>query len=165
MRPVLVEPCERRHLQALVGADEQLDRADRGLDRPEPQAFGLALGAAELARRIDLDLDAVVRGLFQLGLVDLDVFVLHVVERLGRELHGEVLRPRRHASQHDAGRYGQARNQEAPSPARHIGSMIGHVVPPSVLCRVLSFLPRHYSVPPVEFNGQPVARSPATSTG
>jgi hypothetical protein len=35
--------------------------------------------------------------------------------------------------------------------------MIGHVVPPSVFCRVLSFLPRHYSVPPGEFNGQPVA--------
>jgi len=89
------------------------------------------LRTAELARGIDLDLDAVVGGLLQLRFVHLDVFMLHVVEGLGRELHGEVLRPRRRAREHEAGHHGQARNQQAPSPPLDVGSMITHVVPPS----------------------------------
>ncbi len=53
MVAVLVEAGERRHLEALIGADEQLDRRDGGFDRAEPQAFGLTRRAAELACGID----------------------------------------------------------------------------------------------------------------
>ena len=103
MVAVLVEAGERRHLEALIGADEQLHRPDGGFDGAEPQALGLTLRAAELACGIDPDLDAAVGGLFQLGLVDLDILMLHVVEGLGRELHGEFLRPRRLRGENDTG--------------------------------------------------------------
>src|SRR5262249_49501478 len=91
----LVEASERRNLKARICADEQLHWSDGGLDGAKTKPFRLTLRAAELARGIDADGDAVVGGLLQLRLEYLDVFMLHVVERLGRELHSVLLRPRR----------------------------------------------------------------------
>ena len=89
---VVEQPGQRQSAEARIGAGEELARSDRGLDGAEPQPFSLALLAAELARGKDADLHAAVGGLLQLGLVDLDEFVLHVVDGLGREFHRDLLR-------------------------------------------------------------------------
>jgi hypothetical protein len=94
MLVVVEQPRKREPAEARIGAGEQLARPDRGLDGAEPQSFGLALLAAELARGIDADLDAAVGGLLQLRLVDLNEFVLHIVDGLGREFHRDLLRLR-----------------------------------------------------------------------
>jgi hypothetical protein len=75
--------------------------ADRRFDRAEAQSLHLALRAAQLGRRIDLDPDAVAGGLLQLRLVDLDVLVLHVIDGLRRKLHDEVLRLRASGGWHE----------------------------------------------------------------
>ena len=51
----------RHHLEALVDADEEFRRNDRGLDGAELHAFDLARDRAQLACRIDLALDAAAR--------------------------------------------------------------------------------------------------------
>ena len=54
-----IDEAGRRHdLEALVDADQKFRRNDQALDRAELHAFDLPLRRAQLARRIDLDLDA-----------------------------------------------------------------------------------------------------------
>ena len=61
------QPRRRHHLEALVDADEELRRNDRGLDGAELHAFDLPRNRAQLARRIDLALDAAARILLDRG--------------------------------------------------------------------------------------------------
>ena len=124
-------PDKRRDLKARIGAHEQLDRPDGGVDRAEPQPLGLTLRAAELACGIDFHLDAIVGRLLQLRLVNLDVFVLHVVDCLGRELHREILRPRRAGSEKETCNDGDRRGREA-APRDFAGSIKRHVFSPSL---------------------------------
>ena len=49
------------HFEALVDADEEFRRNDRALDGAELRALDLPRDRAELARRIDLGLDAAAR--------------------------------------------------------------------------------------------------------
>ena len=59
--PLLDRTDEARggqHFEALIDADEEFRRNDRGLDRTELRAFDLPRDRAELARRKDLGLDA-----------------------------------------------------------------------------------------------------------
>ena len=148
----LVEAGQRRHLEALIGADEQLGRPDGRLDGAEPQPLGLARRAAELARRIDLDLDAVVGRLLQLGLVDLDVFMLHVVEGLGRELHGEFLRPRRRRRDDETGSNREGRGDMARDLPAPVGSAMldSHAIPPSRPIQACAQLMLIVSVEPIQ---------------
>ena len=88
---VLEQAGHRQHLEAPVGAEEQLRRSHRRFDGAKPQAFGLPRRAAELPRRIDLDLDPAAGHLFQLFLVELEILMLDVVERERCELHRELL--------------------------------------------------------------------------
>ena len=94
MLVIVEQPRKRQPAKARIGAGEEFARPDRGLDGAEPQSLGLALLSAELAGGIYADLHAAVGGLLQLRLVDLDEFVLHVVDRLGREFHRDLLRVR-----------------------------------------------------------------------
>jgi hypothetical protein len=94
MLVVVEQPRKRQPAKARIGAGEEFTRSDRGLDGAEPQSLGLALLSPELAGGIYPDLHAAVGGLLQLRLVDLDEFVLHVVDRLGREFHRDLLRLR-----------------------------------------------------------------------
>src|SRR5262249_19830964 len=64
-------------------------------DSAEPQAFRLALRAAELARGIDVHADPVVGRLLQFDFIEFDEFVLHVVDGLGGEFHYEFVRASR----------------------------------------------------------------------
>jgi len=59
--------------------------------------------------------------------------MLHVVDRLGRELHGEFLRPRRLQSEHEAGNDRQSRGDGPPDKPAVVGSaMLNiHAIPPS----------------------------------
>src|SRR5262249_25300250 len=66
---------------------------------------------------------AAIGGLLQLGLVDLHELVLEVVERLRRELHGELLRAHRRGGEHDAsdGRNGRrARDRKSTKMQVHV---------------------------------------------
>jgi hypothetical protein len=84
---VLEQTGQRRHLETRVGAEEQFGGADRRFYSAEPQPFGLTRRAAELPGRIDFDFDLAAGRLLQFLFVDLDVFVLHIVERQRREFH------------------------------------------------------------------------------
>jgi hypothetical protein len=94
---VAIAKQDRRaeHAVALVDADVEIGRADEAFDGPELQPFDLPGDRPELALRIDLDLDASAAALLDLLLVDLDVFVLRLVDGRGAEFHREGLRVQR----------------------------------------------------------------------
>ena len=81
----------RQHLETLIDADQKLRCDDLALDGAELHAFGLALDRAQLARRIDFDLDAADGILLDRGGVVLGVLMQNVVERRQRDLHHDGL--------------------------------------------------------------------------
>src|SRR5580692_5708817 len=84
------------HLEALVNADEKLGRNDRRLDRAELYAFDLPRNRAELARRINLGLDASSRQPLDRGAEILGKLMRRIVKRWSCDFHhvGLVLRLR-----------------------------------------------------------------------
>jgi len=72
---------------ARLKADIEVDRTDIALDGAELYAFDLAWDRSELARRINLHLDAAAGSLLQRIFVELDVLVLGLVDGRGTEFH------------------------------------------------------------------------------
>ena len=91
----LDESGGRQHLEALVDADQKFGRNDQALDGAELHALGLPLYRAQLARRIDLGLDAAAGILLDRGGVVFRVLMRRVVERRQRYLHHKGLVVRR----------------------------------------------------------------------
>src|SRR5262249_1356624 len=72
---------------ALGDADQEFGRADPRLDRAELDAFDLTRNRAELARRINLALDASAGILLDRSRESLEPLVLGIVDGGGAELH------------------------------------------------------------------------------
>src|SRR5205085_845870 len=99
---ILEQARHRQRLEARIDADKKLGRSGGGFDGSQPQDFRLTLRAAELARWVDIEADADVCGLLQLGLVDLDEFVLDIIDGLRGKFHHEFLRAGRACYEHAA---------------------------------------------------------------
>src|SRR5438874_12780151 len=64
-------------------------------------ALDLARDGAELARRVDLDFDAALRGFLDFVFVEFYELVLGLVDRRGAELHNEIRGGRRNRAKSD----------------------------------------------------------------
>ena len=80
-----------QHFEAFVDTDEELGRNNGALDRAELRAFDLTRDRTQLARRIDLDLDAAPRILFDGGAVHPCILIERRIESGRRDLHHERL--------------------------------------------------------------------------
>ena len=104
----------REHAEARIDADEEIDRADIALDVAELHAFDLARDRAELARRIDLHLDAAAGRFLDLFLVEFEELMLPLVHGGGAHFHDEIggvrRRGRREAWQRETCECGCGRN-------------------------------------------------------
>ena len=85
----------RHHLEALVDADEKFGRHDRALDRAELRALDLPRNRAQLARRIDLGLDAAAGILLQRRRIVFGEYVARIVEGRQADFHRVGLALRR----------------------------------------------------------------------
>ena len=85
------ESGRSHHLVALIDADKEFRRNDCHLDRPELRAFDLSRDRAELARRVNLALDAAARILFHGGREIPAIGVGYVIDCRGRDLHRDDL--------------------------------------------------------------------------
>ena len=74
------EARRRQHLEALIDADQKFGRNDLALDCAELHAFGLPLDRAQLARRINFNLDAAAGILFDRGGIVFGELVQGIVE-------------------------------------------------------------------------------------
>ena len=113
------EPRRRHHLETLVDADEKFRRNDRRLDGAELHAFDLARDRAELARRIDLALDAAAGIPLDRGSKILGQLMRPIVDGGHRDLH-HVSFVLRLASHTDASRT----SDTIDAPAATAGAMI-----------------------------------------
>lgn len=102
----LVAEQHRRgeHAKARIDADKKVDRSDIALDIAELDAFDLARDRAELARRIDLHLDAAAGRLLDFFLVEFEELMLPLVHGGAAHFHDEIRglsrRARRKACEH-----------------------------------------------------------------
>jgi hypothetical protein len=126
----LVAEQHRRgeHAETRIDADKKVDRSDIALDIAELDAFDLARDRAELARWIDLDLDAAIRGFLDLVLVEFDELVLGLVDRGSAELHYKIRGRRGTRAKKRAKSAGEGgdRNRGSSEGRRHIGPYGGH---------------------------------------
>src|ERR1700722_1451530 len=81
----------RQHFEALVDADEEFRRRRCDLDGAELGTFDLPWDRAELARRIDLALDAAAGILLDQGGKILGELMRRIVDGRQRDLHDEGL--------------------------------------------------------------------------
>jgi hypothetical protein len=97
----LVAEQHRRgeHPKARIDPDKEVHRSDIALNIAKLHALDFARDGAELARRVDLDFDAALRGFFDFLFVEFDELVLGLVDRRGAELHNEIRRGRRNRAE------------------------------------------------------------------
>jgi hypothetical protein len=131
-----IDQCRRRHhLETLVDPDEELRRNHRALNGAELHPLDLARDRAELARGVDLGLDAATGIPLDGGGVVLRELVRRIVDRRGGDLHhvGLVVprarrtghQQRRHDQRCDGGTTAQSNVDEAHGrPSRQVHTAI-----------------------------------------
>ena len=118
------------HAEARIDADEEIDRAGIALDVAELHAFDLARDRAELARRIDLHLDAAAGRLLDFFLVEFEELMLPLVHGGAAHFHDEIGGVRR-------------RGWRKTASAKHVAAAVksfGSLSPPRWLCAGLRLL-------------------------